>query len=161
MSAFTKVVGSELLDKGGKKVSTSTLQGKVVGLYFSAHWCPPCRQFTPLLAGIYQQLQREKKAFEIVFVSSDKDEKSFQEYFNSMPWKAIPFEDERRGTLGQTYGVKGIPALILLDPEGNTITTEGRDLISRVGAKGFPFGAKFKEEEVKKKKMKKLVNRLY
>jgi len=153
MSAFTKLLGSEVLDKGGKKVSTSTLQGKVVGLYFSAHWCPPCRQFTPILAGIYQQLQKEKKAFEIVFVSSDKDEKSFKEYFASMPWKAIPFEDnERKGGLGQSYGVKGIPALILLDPEGNTITTDGRELISRVGAKGFPFGAKLKDEEVKKKK---------
>jgi len=140
------------LDKGGKKVSTSTLQGKVVGLYFSAHWCPPCRQFTPILAGIYQQLQKEKKAFEIVFVSSDKDEKSFQEYFNSMPWKALPFADEHKNSLAQSYGVKGIPALILLDPEGNTITTDGRELISRLGAKGFPFGAKLKDEEAKKKK---------
>jgi len=151
MSAFTSLLGSELLDKGGKKVPTTSLQDKVVGLYFSAHWCPPCRQFTPILSGIYQQLQKEKKAFEIVFISSDKDEKSFQEYFGSMPWKALPFGDDRKNSLGQTYQVRGIPALILLDPEGNTLTTDGREVISRLGAKGFPFGAKLKEEEVKKK----------
>jgi len=154
MSAFNSLLGAELLDKT-KTVPTSSLSGKVVGLYFSAHWCPPCRQFTPILSGIYQELQREKKPFEIVFVSSDRDEKSFKEYFGSMPWKAIPFGSELKNALGQKYGISGIPALVLLDPEGNTITTQGRELISKQGAKGFPFGAKLKDEEAKKKKEEK------
>ena len=33
-----------LLSKSGGVVAPSTLSAnKVVGLYFSAHWCPPCR----------------------------------------------------------------------------------------------------------------------
>lgn len=59
---------------------------------FRAHWCPPCRKFTPMLAKLYQDLNDEKKKkFEIVFVSSDEDEPSFKEYFQTMPWKALPY----------------------------------------------------------------------
>ena len=40
---------TEHLLKGQSSVSIAdSLNGKdVVGLYFSAHWCPPCRAFTP------------------------------------------------------------------------------------------------------------------
>jgi thiol-disulfide isomerase/thioredoxin len=36
--------------------SADALAGKVVGIYFSAHWCQPCRDFTPRLAAFYQVL---------------------------------------------------------------------------------------------------------
>ena len=65
-----------------KKAKTSVADvGKaaVVGIYFSAHWCPPCRGFTPELAKIYAQCKAEGKSFEVVFVSSDRDEASFAE----------------------------------------------------------------------------------
>ena len=38
-----------LLDSKGNNVSSDTLAGKYVGLYFSASWCGPCRAFTPSL----------------------------------------------------------------------------------------------------------------
>jgi hypothetical protein len=31
---------------------------------------------------------------EIVFVSSDRDASSFQDYFSSMPWLAVSFNNE-------------------------------------------------------------------
>ncbi len=27
---------------------------KIVAFYFSAHWCPPCRGFTPVLKKFYE-----------------------------------------------------------------------------------------------------------
>ena len=45
---------------------------EVVFLYFSAHWCPPCKQFTPLLANLYKDINKNNKRFEIIFVSLDK-----------------------------------------------------------------------------------------
>merc|ERR550537_1817297 len=78
--------------------SVPGLDGKTVALYFSAHWCPPCRRFTPQLVDVYNKLKAEHAApesFEFVFVSSDRDASSFAEYFAEMPWKALPF-DERK-----------------------------------------------------------------
>lgn len=42
---MNKLLGDEVVRNNGDKVSVSSLsgEGKVVGIYFSAHWCPPCR----------------------------------------------------------------------------------------------------------------------
>ena len=40
------LLGDEVLNTGDHaKVSVASLEkeGSVIGLYFSAHWCPPCR----------------------------------------------------------------------------------------------------------------------
>ena len=80
-----------------EEVSVDTLggEGKVIGLYFSAHWCPPCRRFTPELVEWYNELKKGplKDKFDIVFISSDREEKAFDEYFDSMPWLALPYAE--------------------------------------------------------------------
>jgi nucleoredoxin len=129
--------GAEIVDKEGNKV---TLAGKVHGLYFSAHWCPPCRGFTPKLAECYKKLKAAGKDFEIVFVSSDRDQASFDEYYGGEhPWAQLPFSDrDRKKELSDTFDVEGIPTLVMLDENGKIITTEGT---SAVG--GDPEGAEF------------------
>ena len=64
--------------------------------------------------GYQPRLQGEQqgKSFDVVFVSSDKDEGSFREYFGTMPWHALPFaRRDLQMTLGQRFGVRGIPAV--------------------------------------------------
>ena len=65
--------------------------GKIVGIYFSAHWCPPCRGFTPQLAQFYKKYA-ESKNFEIIFASSDSSVEKFKEYYDEMPWLALEFK---------------------------------------------------------------------
>ena len=51
---FSTLLGDELLSKNGPRPTASALKDvDVVALYFSAHWCPPCRGFTPKLAACY------------------------------------------------------------------------------------------------------------
>ena len=90
---------------------------ELVALYFSAHWCPPCRQFTPFLAQFYEAVQESSKKMEIIYVSSDKDEQQFKEYFSLMGFKAVPFDDDRNG-IKTFHGVRGIPTLPLFSKNG-------------------------------------------
>lgn len=63
----------------------------ISGLYFSAHWCPPCKAFTPQLAEIYKTCLDKGQSLEIIFISSDRSENDFDEYYKEMPWTAIPY----------------------------------------------------------------------
>lgn len=138
------------------------LSEKIVGLYFSASWCPPCRRFTPKLEEVYKELlvssSNGNNDFEVVFISSDKDEESFNGYFEKMPWLAIPFIDsEKRKTLKDLFKVRGIPCLVILDKDGTKVLTEqGVKAVYDYGAKGYPFSLErlneLKEEEERLKK---------
>ncbi len=73
-------------------------QAEVVCVYFSAHWCPPCNEFTPVLIKFYNDVNRETsedKVLEVIFVSCDYDEKAFNGYYETMPWIAVKWEDDR------------------------------------------------------------------
>lgn len=117
----------------------SELVGKTVLLYFSAHWCPPCRAFLPKLIKTYHDIKATDNAFEVVFISSDHDQSAFDEFFSGMPWLALPFGDERKKTLQRKFKVQGIPAVIVIGPSGRTLTTTARKLIDAYGADAYPF----------------------
>jgi len=131
MSGLVHLLGEKLVTDAGEVSTTEALQSaKAVALYFSAHWCPPCKGFTPKLAEWYTK-SLKSKGLEIVFVSSDKDEAAFKEYFGEMPWKALPYSDRaRKEELSKKYKVQGIPTVVILDGEGNVITKDGRAAIS-------------------------------
>ncbi|GIL56515.1 hypothetical protein Vafri_11866 [Volvox africanus] len=134
---FALLGASPLLGKGEAKIPLSSITGpnKVIGLYFSAHWCPPCRRFTPQLASTYKRFKDEDPRaadWEIIFVSRDRDQASFDEYYSEMPWLAVPYTEKKIAAgLSKLYHVKGIPTLVLINGEtGAVITTDGREAVS-------------------------------
>jgi thiol-disulfide isomerase/thioredoxin len=93
-------------------------------IYFGAHWCPPCRRFSPSLLEKYRQLkQDEGDRFEVVFVSDDH---SHDEQVDYVKWLGMPWPVLKYSELGNVPAVEhadgpAIPDLVLLTRDGNVI----------------------------------------
>jgi len=124
--------GMKLISNDGASTTNAKtfLAGKVFAFYFSAHWCPPCKGFTPQLAKWYTD-DLHAKGLEVVFVSSDRDEAAFKEYAAEQPWHSLPFADrKRKEQLSTLFGVGGIPSVVIIGADGSVISKEGRGAIS-------------------------------
>jgi len=103
-------------------------KGKKICLYFSAHWCPPCRRFTPKLTTCYDKGHTQ---VEVVFISSDQNEEAFNSYFEEQPWTCLAFaEREKKKELSEQCAVRGIPTLILFDENGDNMVRAGLSISS-------------------------------
>ena len=96
---------------------------RYTALYYSAHWCPPCRAFTPKLVEWYKDFKAKHENFELVFVSSDQSEKAQIEYMKEtgMPWPAVKFSATSDPNF-EKYAPSGIPYLVLIDENGKALT---------------------------------------
>ncbi|XP_072013932.1 tryparedoxin-like [Amphiura filiformis] len=136
------LLGDKVQGKDGEVQVSSLRKEGVLGLYFSAHWCPPCRRFTPQLAEWYGKFKKTSNGdkFEIVFVSSDRSEEDCEGYYKDMPWLVLPFSlRAKKEELGKKYQVSGIPTLVFIDSQtGDEITTKARAFVGE-----DPEGKKF------------------
>lgn len=120
--------GSDLLDHEGNPADLSVLSGKVVAIYFSASWCPPCRAFTPRLVDIADKLRAAGKPFELVLVGCDQSKEKAIGYMTSheMTGYLIAPEADANEALSKRYKVHGIPYLVVVDTEGRTVDPAAR-----------------------------------
>merc|ERR1712242_69722 len=96
----TKLVKAD----GGSVDADSALEGKdLILFYFSAHWYPPCRQFTPMLADSYGEVDN----VEIVFVSSDRSPEDMLSYMKEShgDWLGVEHGSSVANELKQKYGI--------------------------------------------------------
>ncbi len=135
-----------LTDAEGNPIPLDTLQNKVIGVYFSAHWCGPCRRFTPELVK-YREANRDH--FEVVFVSSDRTEDAWRNYMTQagMPWPAVHWNSDAANALKSRYEIRGIPSVIMLRDDGSTITREGRRMVMQGTAAEQLLSARVEMEE--------------
>ena len=132
------LLGPSLVTKSGAPVATATaLAGaRFVGVYFSAHWCGPCRGFTPQLSA-FVNAHAERLGLRVVFVSSDRSEEAMADYFKSMAWDlALPFGDEHKEAVGGD--VRGIPTLKIFDAAtGELVCADARGSVGLDAAGAF------------------------
>jgi len=118
-------VAISAVSRGGKDITLETFKGKVLLLDFWASWCKPCRQEMPVVKGVYSDFH--DKGFEILGISLDANEASFEAYVREegMPWPQVFDGKGWASPIGRLYAVNSIPATFLLDRKG---TIRYRDL---------------------------------
>jgi nucleoredoxin len=140
------IIGDFFISRDNEVPFSEVEKCQVVGLYYTAGWCPPCRIFNPTLLEFYNDVNYPDKRFEVIQITSDHEEIAFNEYFGGMPWVAIPYNDARIKALKAKFKVTGIPLLLLLNKDGTLahgtaradIQTEGPACFDRWVAQFYP-----------------------
>ena len=102
-------------DVNGNTVKLSDYKGKVILIEFWATWCPPCREFTPVLNKIYEKYK--DKGFVILALTPEENIDTVISYIKgydiTYPVLITDMKTTRR------YGVISIPVSFLVNREGN------------------------------------------
>eukprot|EP00656_Telonema_subtile_P031326 TRINITY_DN34298_c0_g1_i1.p1 TRINITY_DN34298_c0_g1~~TRINITY_DN34298_c0_g1_i1.p1 ORF type:complete len:245 (-),score=30.44 TRINITY_DN34298_c0_g1_i1:125-859(-) len=129
-SPASMLVGQAVYNKMGHARDSLCREG-LVAVYHSAHYCPPCKIFTPELVRFYHEVRAQGIPFEIVFASWDKTQEEFDEYYAEMPWCALPYGDSKIQSLKAKEGVTKIPSLVVYREDGTVVNPFGNSQFCR------------------------------
>jgi thiol-disulfide isomerase/thioredoxin len=119
---------------------------KIVVLEFFATWCSYCSELRPKLARIYSKY---KKDIEIIAVSYNEKPEKIKKYLEAYPEVSWNVYIDETGRGMQKYGVKGIPAIFVIDPAERRVRYIGaNDSVETMSAEIEKL-IKSKEQKVK------------
>jgi thiol-disulfide isomerase/thioredoxin len=115
----------------GKTITSKDLKGKVVVVDFWATWCGPCVAEMPNMKKLYAEYKDKGVEFVGVSLDQPKDEggldalKQFVEK-NEIGWPQYYQGAGWDSDFSGSWGINSIPAVFVIDAEGNLHSTEAR-----------------------------------
>jgi peroxiredoxin len=128
-------IGSQAIDftsvtPEGKEVKLSDFAGNYVLLDFWASWCAPCRKENPNVVRAYNKFKAE--GFNVLAVSLDHKREYWLKAIatDSLPYTQVSDLKYWDSAPGKIYGIRNIPANVLIDPSGKIVARNlrGEDL---------------------------------
>jgi thiol-disulfide isomerase/thioredoxin len=122
------------LSLDGRRVTSDQFRGKVVLIDFWATWCGPCIKEMPNVLENYAKYHNA--GFEVIAISLDDDMMELQNFVTkeNPPWVVLADKHpQNTESMAQKVGVRAIPTLLLIGPDGTVIDVNCRG--PRLGAK--------------------------
>ena len=110
----------------GGSTKLSDLKGKYIYIDIWATWCAPCRQEIPYLEKLEKKYKEKNITFVSISIDEKKDYQKWKEFISAKKLGGIQLiaDKDWNSDFILQYEVRGIPRFILIDPNGNIVSSD-------------------------------------